>query len=94
MATEPTSGASRGQWVVCIRDLPSNTDEFLGPFHSEEKAEAVAERLRRDIAALSASHIVEAFTVWVRPASTELEEFRDELLADLGEMGYAPHANA
>lgn len=79
---------TRGQWVVVVRDIPSNSDSYIGPFHSEERADEHAQRLRRDIEALGAGHVLEAFTEWVRPASVDFEEFRDEMLRDLEEMGY------
>ena len=79
---------TRGQWIVCVRDIPANDDSYVGPFHSEEKADEIATRLRKDIEAVGADHILEAFVVWVLPASTDLEEFRDEMLRDLEEMGY------
>jgi hypothetical protein len=80
---------ARGQWVVCVRDIAANDNTYVGPFHSEENADKVAVRLRRDIEAVGAGHLLEAFVEWVRPASTDLEEFRDEMLRDLEEMGYA-----
>lgn len=85
MASRP----QRGQWVVAVRDIPSNADEFVGPYHSEDKAEAVAHRLRRDIAAVGAEHIAEAVVHYVRPGSIEQDEVRDELLRDLAELGYS-----
>jgi hypothetical protein len=83
-----TSAASTGSWVVCIRDLPSNTDEYLGYFRSEDRAEAVARRLRGDVEAVGASHVIDVTVCFVRPMP-EHEDARDELLADLEEMGYA-----
>lgn len=80
---------TRGQWIVCVREIAGNDNSFVGPYHSEDKAEAVADRLRRDITAVQADHIIEAFVEWVRPSSTDLEEFRDEMLRDLEAMGYA-----
>jgi len=85
-----TSAATvRGQWIVCVRDIAANENSYVGPFHSEDKADSTAARLQRDIEAVGASHLLEAFVEWVRPASTEIEDFRDEMLRDLGEMGYA-----
>ena len=72
-----------------MRDIPSNTDEFVGPYHSEDKAEAIAQRLRRDIAAVGAEHIMEAVVHYIRPSSIEFDDVRDEILRDLHEMGYA-----
>lgn len=80
---------SRGQWIVWLRDVPGGEDQFLGPFHSEERAHAVAERLRRDIAAVGCGFdTLDAGVEWVRPASTDFEDFRDEMLVDLEAMGY------
>lgn len=79
----------RGQWIVVLRDIPANEDELIGPYHSEEAAERVAERLRRDIAARAADHWLEAVAKWVRPG-LDIEEARDEMLRDLDEMGYPP----
>ena len=83
--------ALRGQWVVALRDIPGNDEELVGPFHSEDKAEAVARRLRGDIEARGAAHVMEAIVRWVR-AGLDLEEMRDEMLRDLDAMGYEfPH---
>lgn len=79
---------SQGQWIVAVRDIPSNTDEFLGPYHSEDKADTVARRFNRDIDAVGASNIAEAVVHWVRPGSIDEEELRDEMLRDLAELGY------
>lgn len=78
----------RGQWIVCVRDIAANDNSYVGPYHSEDKADAIASRLRRDIEAVGADHLLEAFVEWVRPSSTDFDEFRDELLRDLEEMGY------
>lgn len=90
MPTNPrqASTAATGSWVVCIRDLPSNTDEYLGYFRSEDRADALADRLRRDVEAVGASHIIDVNVCWVRP-EPEHEDARDTLLAELEEMGYA-----
>lgn len=80
---------TRGQWVVVVRDIIANDDSYVGPFHSDDRAEEIATRLRRDIEAVGAEHVLEAFTAWVVPASTDFEEFRDQMLADLEVMGYA-----
>lgn len=77
-----------GTWVVVLRLIPANEDELLGPFRSGEKAESVADRLNRDIESRAATHVMEAFAQEVRPASIELEDARDRMLADLEEMGY------
>lgn len=82
-----------GQWVVVLRDIPGNEDELLGPFHTEEKAEAIAGALRRDIAARDAEYIAEAFVTFVRPG-VEMVDLRDELLEQLDEMGYAGRPDA
>lgn len=79
---------SRGQWVVVLRYISANDDELIGPYHSGEKAQAVADRLNRDISARWASHVMEAFVKFVRPGSIDLEEMRDEMLRDLEELGY------
>ena len=84
---------TRGQWIVAVRDIPSNTDEFLGPYHSEDKAEDVAHRLRRDIAAVGAGHVAEAVVHYVRAGSIEFDEVRDELLRDLEDLGYSHASN-
>lgn len=78
---------TRGQWIVCLRDIPSGEDEYLGPYHSDEKAQAVADRLNRDIAARGAGGTVDAIVEWVRPG-IELEEIRDEMLVGLDDLGY------
>ena len=80
-----------GSWVICIRDLPSNTDEYLGWFRSEARAESVAARLRRDVEAVGASHIIDVTVHWVEPEAGH-EDVRDRLLADLEEMSYAVDA--
>ena len=84
---------TRGQWVVAVRDIPSNTDELVGPYHSEDKADGIARRLRRDIAAVGAEHIMEAVVYYVRPGSIEFDDVRDEMLRDLEELGYSRASN-
>jgi hypothetical protein len=78
----------RGQWIVCVRDVPAGEDRYLGPFASEEKAQGIAHSLRRDFAAVAANDtIIDAIVEWVQPGS-ELVDVRDELLAGLEEVGY------
>lgn len=88
MTSSDSKQHSSGQWVVAVRDIPSNTDEFVGPYHSEDKAEEIAQRLRRDIAAVGAEHLMEAIVHYVRPGSIEFDDVRDEMLRDLGQLGY------
>lgn len=78
---------SRGQWVVVVRDIPANEDQFVGPFTVEARANAVANRLTRDFAARGAENVMEAVVQWVRPG-VESEDLRDDLLAQLEESGY------
>ena len=82
---------SIGTWIVCLRDIPSGEDDYLGPFRSEERAHAVARRLNRDIAARGAADSLDAVVEWVRPGA-DIEEIRDEMLSGLGELGF-PLAN-
>jgi len=87
MPSRDDSAASVGLWTVCVRDMPSNTDDYIGSFRSEARAEEFCERLRRDVEAVGASHIIDVQVCWIRP-QIDTEEFRDELLRDLEEMGY------
>lgn len=48
----------RGQWIVCLVDLPSGQTEYIGPFHSEERADEVARRLRLNINTIGATEVV------------------------------------
>lgn len=77
----------RGQWVVVIRDVPANEDRFVGPFTVEARADAAAARLTRDFATRGASDVMDAVVRWVRPG-VEIEDVRDDLLAQLEEGGY------
>lgn len=61
----------RGQWIVCVRDISAGNDDYLGPYRSEDKAEAVAKRLNRNIAAVGASSVLDAIVEWVRPGLME-----------------------
>lgn len=79
--------AHRGHWIVCVRDIPGGEDSYLGVFTSEDRAEQLASRLRRDIAARGAQDSLDAIVQWVRP-HPEFEDFRDEMLADLERLGY------
>ena len=79
----------RGMWIVCVRDVPAGEDQYLGPFASEEKAQAIAERLRRDFAAVGAGDtVIDAIVEWMQPGA-EFTDLRDKLLADLAEVGYS-----
>ena len=81
--------AFQGQWIVCVRDILSGNDDYLGPYRSEDKAEDVARRLNRDLVAVGASHILDAIVEWVRPG-LDVEQYRDEMLQTLDEHGYSP----
>lgn len=81
-------GEHRGQWVVVVRDIPANEDQFIGPFTVEERADSLASRLNRDFAARGAAAVMEAVVRWLRPG-VEAEDLRDDLLAQLEDGGYA-----
>lgn len=78
----------RGQWIVCVRDISAGEDDYLGPFYSEDKAESVAKRLNRDLAAVGASDVLDAIVEWIQPG-LHIEQYRDDMLADLEKRGYA-----
>lgn len=77
----------RGQWIVCVRDILSGNDDYLGPYHSEDKADEVAKRLNLNIAAVGASEVLDAIVEWVRPG-LDIEQYRDDMLRELAETGY------
>lgn len=82
-----------GTWIVCVRDIPGGEDDYLGPFRSQERAAAVARRLCRDIAARGAEGSLDAIVERVRPGG-DIEEYRDEMLANLEKGGYEMKAPA
>lgn len=78
----------RGQWIVCVRDIAAGEDDYLGPFYSEDKAESVAKRLNRDLAAVGATDVLDAIVEWIQPG-LDIEQYRDDMLAALEKQGYA-----
>ena len=78
----------QGQWIVCVRDITAGEDDYLGPYRSEERAWDVANRLNRDLAAVGARDLLDAIVEWVRPG-LDVEQYRDDMLADLAKHGYA-----
>lgn len=77
----------RGQWIVCVRDISAGEDDYLGPFYSVDKAESVAKRLNRDLAAVGATGIFDAVVEWIQPG-LDIEQYRDDMLAALEQQGY------
>lgn len=37
-------------WIVCVRDVSGGEDHFHGPFRSEDRADAHADKVRRELA--------------------------------------------
>lgn len=77
----------QGQWIVCVRDIQSGDDDYLGPFRSKDKADAVAKRLNRNIIAVGAPHVLDAIVEWVQPG-LDVEQYRDDMLGKLAAWGY------
>jgi hypothetical protein len=76
--------SSRGRWIVCLVEGASGENQYIGPFTSEARANHVRDRLNADFLARRAEDVYFACVEWVRPGA-EIEEVRDELLAELEE---------
>ena len=85
---------NRDQWIIEVRELLSNEAEFIGPFRSQDRADAVVRRLRGDLDAVGADHLYDVLLRQLRPGA-EAVDLREELLEDLERAGYtAPPSGA
>lgn len=80
------SGQPGGAWIVLVAESGERAD-CIGPYRTEDEAEAVAEGLNETISAVGAAALLHATAEWVLPIS-DFNGYRELLLTDLTQRGY------
>lgn len=74
-------------WIVCVRDVSSGNDTYIGPYRSNDTARGVAERLLMNIKACGATDEFDAIVEEIRNGG-DYPAFRDELIDQMASRGY------